>query len=176
MSSLPALPDFSGGGSFPTTSAGLLVAAISFLMNPPIAELRQNAVQSIAVSGTWTAINLETEDVDSVNGHDTATNPSRYTAVYPGWYLVSGGVGYASNATGRRGARFAVNGTVAQGSEALLQAPTTAGGMSVPARAKLIFLAVGDYVEIQGMQESGGALNTNTGSGGTNMSISWQSS
>lgn len=128
------------------------------LLDKPIAQMRQTSNQAIP-NNTWTALALDTEDVDSAAGHDNSTNNSRYTAQYDGWYLAGGGVGYSANATGRRGYRYAINGTVVPGSDSLIGATAT-GEPCVPGRAMLLMLEVGDYVEAQVFQNSGGALNT----------------
>jgi hypothetical protein len=132
----------------------------SDLMNavlPPLAMLRQTAAQTLTTGG-YAALNFDTEDFDSHNGHSTVTNTSRYTAVLAGIYEVSGGAAFAANATGRRLARLAFNGTVIGGSLAGIPANTATVGYSV--RTTLVRLAVGDYVELQALQESGGNLAT----------------
>jgi len=147
---------------------------LNFLLSPPAAKLRQTSAQSLTTS-VAAAITFDVEDLDNVGGHSTVTNTSRYTAVYAGWYFCGGGVGYASNATGLRGAEFAVNGTVVNGVGVLLSAITGAT-TRVPCRGILVFLNVGDYVEVLGFQSSGGALNTAvTGTEQPSMSVVWES-
>jgi hypothetical protein len=141
---------------------------ISFLLQPPLARLRQTVVQSIP-SSTFTAITFTTEDVDTdvdgVGGHSNAINTSRFTSRYSGWYEIGGGVAYAANATGRRLAHFYVNGAAVNGAQVALPA-TAANDSAVPAKLTLVYLAVGDYVELMAYQESGGALNTFSSLGG----------
>lgn len=145
-----------------------------FMALPPMAELRQTTVQSLTTA-VFASINFDVEDLDSniLGGgqHDTAINNSRFTCLFAGWYLCSGGVGFLANATGRRSTRWAVNGTQVNGS-AVITVTTVTGACQVPARTKLIYLFVGDYVELQGFQDSGGALNTDTvTTGQSHMSI-----
>jgi hypothetical protein len=90
--------------------------------------------------------------------HSTSTNPNRATAQTAGWYQVNASVSYASNATGVRSAAFAVNGGTQQrkqqgaaGAQAVMQ---TSGGT--------LFLGVGDFVTVQGFQNSGGNLATDS--------------
>ena len=160
---MPAIPDVApiGPGIVPTTLYNQLVAAIAFLLRPPIAELRTASAQSIT-SGTWTALQFDVDDIDSANGHDTAVNNTRYTAQYPGTLEVSGGYGPSSNAVGVRGTRFALNGTVVNASQMVVPAASLVLG---PARVKKIPMNQGDYVEIQAFQSSGGNL---AGSGSAN--------
>lgn len=145
-----------------TNLNGSVSGPLRHLLNPPIAELRQTAAQSLP-NNTWTGVIFDLEDVDTdvdgVGGHSTVSNRHRYTARYPGWYQCSGGVGFATNTTGIRGVRWAVNGTGLSGNQATA-APTTGAVASVPARTKYIYLDEGDFVELQAFQSSGGALNT----------------
>lgn len=141
---------------------------INFLLAPPAAALRQSATTSLTTS-VWGAIGFDTEDEDNVSGHDTVTNNSRYTAVYAGWYMCSGGINFAANATGQRGARWAVNGTAYNGGIGVLVPPNASGATAISATTQRLFLNVGDYVELQGFQSSGGGLNA----GSSVMSILW---
>ncbi|MFJ6085180.1 hypothetical protein ACIQI8_27605 [Streptomyces sp. NPDC092369] len=121
---------------------------------------RQASVQSIA-DNTWTPLTLDTEDYDSDNGHSTSTNTSRYTVQVAGTYAITGMVSFAANATGNRAGRITVNGTAVPGSfvKGLAATATHSSGAAFHAQA---VLAVGDYIELQGLQTSGGALNTSS--------------
>jgi len=136
---------------------------IAWLLAPALCQVRQIVAQSIATSSTtdmtWTA-----EDVDSTGMHSNVSNTARLTAVYPGWYLNAGAVGWAANATGRRIAAIRVNGADITGSQLAMQA-TAASLAVVPSRTILTFLNVGDYTGMAGRQESGGALLTAVTSG-----------
>lgn len=178
MTALPTLPTVTSG-ILTSTELAKYVAWFNFLSAPPRAELRQSVAQSVP-SGVWTALTFDAEDADlDPNGnstqHDAAVNTSRFTAVYPGRYLFAGAAGFVANAAGRRGCRWALNGTAVNGAEALVQA-TTANSITVPSRVKSIYLNIGDYVELQGFQESGGALNTGTATGGATLSALWVAS
>lgn len=150
-----------------------------FLMNRPIFRGRANAAQSLSNS-TWTSLNLAVEIVDSAQGgsggHSTSVNTSRFTAEYTGWYLVSGVAHFAGNTTGRRGARLAVNGSALDSSASVIYA-TGSNSIGVPCHAQLVSLTAGDYVELQGFQDTGGALNSGvagTGDLNTSMTVIWQ--
>jgi hypothetical protein len=177
---VPSSHEFVGGIATTSEANTYIRDPIQFLLAPPIAELRQTSAQSLTTS-TWTSITFGAEDadtdVDGVGGHDNVTNNSRFTARYAGWYEVAGGVAFAFHATGVRATRLAVNGSVLTGTQVLLQA-VTSGSLytAVPVRKKLVYLNVGDYVEVQGFQSSGGALNTEIGSEAqSTMSLSWKS-
>ena len=135
---------------------------LAFLARRPAAMLRQTAAQSIP-NGSWTPVTFGVEDLDddpdAVGGHSTSTNTSRYTARYPGWYRVGGGVGIVSNATSIRGLAVAKNGTRVLGSDVMVPAGSGAS-TRIATRAILVALAEGDYVELHAWQSSGGSLNT----------------
>jgi hypothetical protein len=153
-----------------------IVDVLNFLLNKPAAELRMSTTQSIP-NNSYTALTFDTEDLDDdpagTGGHSTSSNTTRYTAVYAGWYEFSGGCGFAASATGLRGLRWAKNGSAVNAAEAFYP-PTASSTPIYPARTKKIFLNVGDYVELQVFQTSGGALNT-TGSSTDqpSMSVKW---
>lgn len=136
--------------------------ALSFLLNKPQAQLYQSASQSIA-SGAFTAITFDQTLVDTYGGHSNTTNNSRYTAQVAGWYSVSGGIGYLTNATGARGAVIYKNGAALTQATGSITAASSVLHVAM-AGEFLIQLAVGDYVELYAFQSSGGALST-AGSG-----------
>jgi hypothetical protein len=145
----------------------------NYLLNVPGAYLTQSATQSLANS-TWTAISFDQSVFDSYGGHSNVTNNTRYTAIVAGWYMVFGCVSYAGNASGNRGTAVAKNGTRVQGACGFV--PTIAVGNSptTPSPPCIVFLNVGDYVEIDGYQTSGGALATNSNSDlDSSMTIVW---
>lgn len=124
----------------------------------PRARLRQTAAQSLS-STIWAAINFDVEDVDNDGGHSTSTNTSRYVAQTAGWFLVGGIGAISASGSGQRGTRLAVNGTVQAGTQTQGNAGS-AGGTDMAVGTQLIFLNATDYVELQVMQNSGGAINT----------------
>lgn len=161
MPTVPTAPTVSPAVSS-TTQMNLFRDAINFALAPPHAELRQTAAQSIS-SAVAAVILFDTEDVDTdvdgVGGHSTSSNTSRYTARYPGWYEVSGGVSFAASATNRRLCWWRVNGVDMNASEGG-HPGSAAGTLGTVARTKLVYLAIGDYVELVAFQDSGGALLT----------------
>lgn len=142
--------------------------ALVLLQIPPMAALWASGTQSIP-NNTWTALTYDVEGVDTVNAHSTSSNTSRYTAAYEGWYWCGGSVQYGFNATGIRGAAWWVNGAATTAKGTLIPAIGAVNGNWVPAPAQLLFLAVGDYVELMAFQSSGGALSTQTA--GATMSV-----
>lgn len=136
----------------------LNMSDIAFLKNPPSFNGTQISVQSVANS-TWTSMVLDSSQYDNYNGHSNTINNSRYTCVVPGWYTVSGVVAFAANSTNARASRISINGNPYA---ALCTFVNTVPGLpvSTPTPVRDVQLAVGDYIEVQGWQNSGGALNT----------------
>lgn len=134
-------------------------APLSFLLAPPIFQGRQTVAQSLT-SGSYTALTLDAEDVDSANGHSTSSNTSRYTAQYAGWANVQGACAVSSSAAGRRLAKLRLNGVTDVNGSAVPIFSGITNTIKVATPLMKVFFNVGDYVETMGAQESGGALNT----------------
>lgn len=164
----------------PTLASGsrLTPARLAFVAgNRPAAKLRQTVAQAIP-NNSPTALTFNVEDLDSdpdgIGGHSTSSNTSRYTCRYPGWYRVGGGVSVANNGTGVRVLSWAVNGTHVAGSDVLAFA-ASGNSIRLSARADLIRLNEGDYLELRIYQSSGGALNTAvTNDEQSTMSVTWE--
>lgn len=148
-------------------NAGTL-ASLQFLLTPPKVVARNTSAGSFTNS-TWTAVGFDTNDVDedyttaTAGQHSTVTNTSRFTAIWPGKYLCNGVVAYALNATGARGARWAVNGTATNAVGQLLPSVAATFGAQVAAPGQEVYLNIGDYVELQGFQASGSPLASAAG-------------
>jgi len=166
------------GDALDTTNLNAYISdVLTFLLNKPFAQVRQTVAQNIT-NATFTALTFTTEDVDDdpagTTGHSTSSNTSRFTAVYPGWYLVAGGVVWTGNATSRRASRWAVNGTAINGSQ-ILAAASIAQNISHAARTMAVYLDVADYVELQAWQDSGGTLATIVAAAEqSHMTVSWE--
>ena len=108
------------------------------------------------LTAQWVALALDSERFDTDAMHSLTSNPSRLTCRTPGLYTLSGHLTFAANATGYRqvclrlnaSTFLAVNATPNLGAAAAVN-------LSV---ATLYKLAVGDYVELHGWQNSGGTL------------------
>lgn len=154
-----------------------LQTLIDFLRNKPAAQVRQSVAQSLT-TGVYAGLTFTVETVDSdpagTGGHSTSVNTSRYTAVYAGTYRVGGVFAVSDAAGGYRSCRWAVNGTPLDASASLVL--PLGGGVSLhlPAPSILVPLGVGDYIELQGQQNSGGAVNTAVAAElASSMSIDW---
>lgn len=117
------------------------------------------AVQATAQTGltasTFMSITFDTtsEVYDDAAGHSTVTNNSRYIGKTAGRYEVSGVVGFAANATGRRYVQALLNGAIINGTSAGV--PAMSSGLSaVPVPTFYVTLnGTTDYVEIQGFSD-----------------------
>jgi hypothetical protein len=170
----------------PTIAPGILTSSKlnqirdveRFYGNPPVAQMRQTVAQSLP-NNTWTALTFNVEDVDTdidgAGGHSTSVNTSRFTAQYPGWYLLGGAVGFDTNGTGVRAVRWAVVGIALNAGGPIL--PTASGAVTVvPAPAELVYMTTGDLVELQALQSSGAALNTSVvATAQPTMTVTWKS-
>lgn len=146
--------------------------AINFIITPPLCILRQTVAQSIGSAGA-TPILFDSEDIDRDNGHSTTTNTSRYTAQTAGYYHVDAIVAWASNTTGARWSFLSINGTAANGRVTMLAPSASLAETPV---SGTVFLNVGDYLELQGRQDSGGSLNTSVAAPHqSSMTIRWVS-
>ncbi len=143
--------------------------ALNFMLSQPLFELTHSGSISPANS-TNAQMPFDTETVDRDNGHNTVTNNSRYTSQTAGYYLITGGVGFTSNATGKREMTILVNGATDYYPCSM---PGTASGFAGLTCSGRVYLAVADYVELNVWQNSGGALATNTTKGGPRFGGHW---
>lgn len=132
-----------------------LETTVALLTDRPRAVLRQTTAQTGLGTG-YQLLNFQTEDLDSHNGHSTTTNITRWTCPtgQAGLYLVTGTCTYAASTTAQTAlnARVLKNGTAIPGGTGSGGAygRSDAGGSSTTTGPKLVTLAAGDFVEIQG--------------------------
>jgi hypothetical protein len=131
-----------------------------FVLGRPDVRVRQTVAQSIP-NNTWTDLAFDTEDVDPDLWHSTVTNTARLTPQTAGRIsLIGAGVAFAGNVTGRRGVRWALNGSPLNGTDVLVPAGSS-GTFAVGARGDRVDVnGSTDYLTVQVYQDSGGALST----------------
>lgn len=152
-----------------------LSSAMSFFIGGmPLCIVRQTVAQSIPNTG-GTAITFDTEDIDRDGMHSTVTNTSRLTAQTAGYYSAYGLAAYASNATGSRAAILSINGTGVAARAAFTAAITGVAIGNGVGISTMVYLNVGDYLELLARQDSGGALNTGVVSPQSALSVRWVS-
>lgn len=132
--------------------------AISWLLSGfPLFQATQ-AVTQVVADITWTAITFSTEDIDRDGGHSTAVNTSRYTAATAGRYRVVGSVPFNLTGTSLAAARLAVNGTAVPGTARFFG--RSDNNFLSASTSHIVYLGVGDYVELQGWHNAGDFWNT----------------
>lgn len=111
-----------------------------------------NSAVIATTSGTWATVTLDTERWDNDSIHSTSSNTSRLTCVTAGVYQISGNLGFtAGMGNGQHGIRIRLNGSTVIGQHSF----NFAAGDVYLSVSTQYSLAVGDYVELQGLQTSG---------------------
>lgn len=153
------------GANFNSLRDGLL-----FLLNPPEAVVYQTTVQTLT-TGTPAMVSFDTTSVDTYGGHSNVTNNSRYTGQVPGWYWVDGTVAFNNIAGGNRLLQIFKNGSVVP--QYAYAGPAGSTNIFTTINCSgLVFLAAGDYLEIQAFQDSGGNIATHTLA--SSMAVDWR--
>lgn len=130
--------------------------------NAPCCRAYNNANISHSSSGSYQAVTFNSNRFDNAGMHSTISNTSRFTvpASSAGKYLVGSCIEFAGNATGGRAAAIKLNGATYLAQDLI---PTAAAGLGTGTCVTTTYsLAVSDYVEVYGFQNSGGALNMNS--------------
>lgn len=128
---------------------------LNFLLAPPMAKLARAATLSAANNGQ--KIPWDTETLDRDAGWASSPNPTRYTAQTAGWWsITSDGRWFASTTQFTRMFRVFKTGTD-QGGSSTTVSPST--GLARNNVTMQVNLNVGDYIEIDAFQDSGGAFD-----------------
>lgn len=120
------------------------------------AYVRNNGSVTI-LNNTPTSITFATELIDQDNFF-SAGSPTLLTVPTSGWYIATGFVTFASNATGVRKVNITVN-TVA---EATIAQDAMASDVTTITISSLFWLSAGNYLQLQVYQNSGGNLAVTT--------------
>lgn len=135
----------------------------STVMPPARYCIAFNSASLSIVNNTETAITLDSEDEDTDNFHSTSSNKSRITigTGLGGIYLLVGRVKWNNNSTGERTLRIKKNATTILEEEHFAYGTSGAGPTYTLSQqvTRLVRLADADYVELYGLQTSGGALS-----------------
>lgn len=134
----------------------------------PCANAEQTVAQTLTTA-TWTRITLGLSVVDNDGIVDLANDI--IVIKYPGIYGMWGTVHFAASAGGgSRYSRFLVNGGAKRQTGGWV--PVTTSTIAVPCEY-MATLAVGQQIELQGFQNSGGNLNTFITDGPSNIVVAW---
>lgn len=147
-----------------------------WFLNRPMYRGVGNLNQSIP-NASWTAIQFGLDLIDTDGGHTIGGSNTRYTCQVAGWYWVKGCAAFNPTGTGNVAARLdtglAVNGGLIVGASQFL----TKGNQvnAAQSASSLIFLNVGDYVEVWVRQWTGIAENLDPNSFGTesDLNVIW---
>jgi hypothetical protein len=125
-----------------------------------VARVSHTATQSLTNNaGTKITFNTasSTPTIDSYDPQGWFDNANdRIVVGQDGFYNIIAGVGFASNATGRRFVQIHVNGS----DRATMQVQALSGATTLLIASTNVYLFATDYVEAFALQQSGGALNT----------------
>lgn len=129
------------------------------------AQVAASAPQSIS-NNTYETVGFDLEMLDTVGGsndaitelHTTTSNNGRFTVARGGTFYLGTAVPFDPNGTGKRCVRFYKNNTTQIWEKCVPANASDETWVVIPERA--FTLAKGDYVLIQGYQNSGGALST----------------
>jgi len=132
------------------------------------ASAYKTAIQSVT-SGTTTLITWDAEFFDTNTFHDNATNNSRMTipSGYGGKYLVNATINPVA-ASGFRELALYKNGTLYLTMYAVVQTSYASILLST-----IVSCAATDYLELKFYQNSGGALNINSGADSGSFSVAY---
>ena len=127
-----------------------------------VLRARNTSAVSFPGDATDTNVTWQTEDWDIFSFHSTSSNTSRITPNIPGKYTFNGAVVFNQDNSGYRAARWYKNGSVVNGSESRIDAVTGASSAVVARPTTIECNGSSDYVELRGIQNSGGSLSSNT--------------
>lgn len=144
------------------------------LKTKPAARASNTAGQTITTGLPWQVLFFSTEAFDITD--NTRSSNDRMDIVVPGLYLCTANVAFqGDSANGGRAVRFTKNGTALNGIAACAASP--AGSVTALGITRLIYLAKGDILRMEGYQDSGGNVGINIANGEVNaMQVAYISS
>lgn len=160
---------FAAGDIATATRLNTRSTAIADLQSPPRCRAWQNAAQTLTTA-VFAVVALDTEDIDTEAIHSTVTNNSRMTIVTPGRYRCIAQASFAGNVTGLRYVGLTKNSTAVARTQASAAPAANNGSWQC---AEEILCAVGDFIEMQVFQNSGGNLALVAGSANTFLHVVW---
>jgi hypothetical protein len=152
-------------GTYPNPALASGAVTPSKFGTLPAAIVTNSVAETIG--GGIQVLTFDTEELDTANVHDNATNPSRLTVPVAGLYWINATVEWSGNATGRRLIRIDKN--QASPSIATDSVQASSVGNTAHTVSRLVRLAAGDFIEIDASQSTGGNLDANI----QDVSINW---
>lgn len=146
------------GGSLAVLGYAVQTTTLVKGQAPAGVQAYNSGTQSHSSSGSWLTLTLDSERWDTDGYHSSTVNPSRLTipAGRSGYYRITGSTLFQNSSTGGRFLKLMKNGTTGlreSGESAVSSAHGARFDISTEA-----YLSAGDYIEMQGYQDSGGTL------------------
>lgn len=136
-----------------------LAAIVAGTTDKPIGRLVASGTQALA-DNTRTSITFTAEEIDTDGFHSTSVNTSRITPTKAGYYRFYGTVFFEAQTTPSiSDCNFRKNGTTSLAPAGRAQGYTQAFSLSTTCVQD--FNGTTDYIELQALQDSAGADNTN---------------
>lgn len=135
----------------------------------PLVRLIQQAAQSLPNGGSGTALTFGSgsEDIDTHNMHDPASNTSRITPTVAGYYRITATVWYSTAVMSDQQYQIFIgkNGSIVPPGARARHNGTTTTQRSIACTSMLSANGSTDYFEAITVQNTGGSLNTQVGGG-----------
>lgn len=132
--------------------------AVNQALNIPVFSVHRDGAQQTIPDITSTVIEFDTSDLDTHEGFDSANN--RYQAIVAGWYLCHAQVRWGLNtgplATSHRLIKIQKNDASSEDARLAVMYPGTANTSPTLSVQSMLYLNVGDYVDVAVYQDSGG--------------------
>jgi len=137
-------------------------------MSPPAYCSLLRTTDAATTTGVYLEVSFAAATRIDAAGMWAAGAPTKITCTVPGVYQLSGGVNWDASNDGRRDCRLLVNGT------GVASSVVPAENVGVAQSVSLVTpLALGDYVELQIRQSSGGNLSAIAGALGPKLVACW---
>lgn len=127
----------------------------SAVTNQPKANAFNSAAQAVA-TGSFVSLNLDSETYDTAGMHDLVTNNSRVIIQEAGTYIILARARFAASAATQVAIQIIKNGATALSVNSVVPSATINLDLETVAIDNFV---VGDYVENQAFQNSGGNVN-----------------
>jgi hypothetical protein len=160
---VPSMSTWADGPVVPSATLNSQIRdGARFLIFPPVARLEYEGLTPLSQSqpnNAFTSISWDTATVDNYSGWGgTGSNPTRWVTPRTGRYLLIGQSAVGASFTGKRGVKFLINGATSVTGQHVSAVAAAGHGLGTSClTVRLVKLNSGDYVEVQGLQNSGSA-------------------
>jgi hypothetical protein len=134
------------------------IAATNQALNIPVFSVNRDGAQQTIPDITSTVVEFDTAALDTHAGFDAAN--FRYQAIIAGWYLCKAQVRWGLNtgplATSHRLLKIQKNDASSEDARLAVMYPGTANTSPTLAVESMLYLTIGDYVDVAVYQDAGG--------------------